>query len=146
MAMPALAPPTIEYSPDTGYWAYDGAGTLTINPVVVIDAGMGSVSDALILDGATITLPASYTVGGAGTAGPYTLTPIGSGLITIQGSGGLYWSGTIVTVGDLTPLMPNSTVAVAWSYPTWDVTNGGVTAAGLALGSNALNVIAANPL
>jgi len=146
MATPALAMPTVEFSPGTGTWSYAGAGILTISPTVLIDKGMGSTLDALVLDTATITLPASYTVGGAGTAGPFTLTPIGSGLMTIQGSGGLYWSGTIVNVGDLTPVNPTSTNAGAWSSPASDVTNGGVTAAGLALGSNALNVIAANPL
>jgi hypothetical protein len=143
---PAQAGPTIDFSPGTGSWSYNGAGILTISPTVDIDKGMGSSLDALVLDGATITLPTSYTVGGAGTPGPFTVTPIGSGLITIQGSGGLYWSGTIVTVGDLTPTTPISTTASAWTSPMADVTNGGVTAAGLALGSNALNAIAANPL
>jgi hypothetical protein len=146
MATPALASPTLEFSPGTGIWSYNGAGTLFLTPTVLIDRGMGSTLDALVLDKATITLPASFTVGGAGTAGPYTLTPIGSGLITIQGSGGLYWSGTLVTVGDLTPNTPVSTTAGAYTSYAADVTNGGVTAAGLALGSNALNVIAANPL
>ncbi len=146
MAAPALAIPTVEFSPGTGLWSYDGAGIMSITPTVLIDRGMGSVLDALVTDGATITLPASYTVGGAGTSGPYTLTPVVSGLITIQGTGGLYWSGTIVTVGDLTPTTPTAITASAWSSPAADVTNGGVTAAGLALSSNALNAIAANPL
>lgn len=147
MATPALAVSTLTFSPGTGDWSYNGAGTLTISPTVEIDKGMGSSLDALVTDNATITLPLNYTVGGWGTAGPFTLTPIGSGLITIQGSGGgLYWSGTIVTVGDLTPVTLTSTTASAWSSPLPDVTNGGVTTAGLDLGSNALNVIAANPL
>jgi len=146
MAAPAVANPTIEFSPGTGLWLYNGAGTLSLTPIVLIDRGMGSTLDALVLDGATITLPASYTVGGAGTTGPYTLTPIGSALITIQGSGGLYWSGTLVTVGDLTPNTPVSTTAGAYTSYAADVTNGGVTVAGLALGSAALNTISANPL
>jgi hypothetical protein len=146
LATPVLAMPTIEFSPGTGSWSYNGAGTLSISPVVLIDKGMSSTLDALVLDGATITLPATYTVGGAGTAGPYTVTPVGSGSITIQGSNGLYWSGTIVRIGDLTPVTPTSTTASAWSSVASDVSNGGVTAAGLALGSNALNTIAANPL
>jgi len=141
----ALAMPTIEFSPGTGTWSYNGAGTFTISPVILIDKGLGSTLDALVTDGATITLPGTYTVGGAGTAGPYTLTP-STTAITIQGSNGLYWSGTIVTIGDLTPVTPTSTSASAWSSYAPDITNGGVTAAGLLLGSNALNVIAANPL
>jgi len=146
LATPAFAIPTIEFSPGTGIWSYNGAGTLSLSPTVLIDRGMGSTLDALVLDGASITLPASFTVGGAGTTGPYTLTPIGSALITIQGSGGLYWSGTLVTIGDLVPNTPISTTAGAYTAYAQDVTNGGVTVAGLALGSAALNTIAANPL
>lgn len=146
MATPTLAGPTLTFSPGTGDWTYNGAGTMTISPTVDIDQGLGSSLDALVTDGATITLPTNWTVGGAGTPGPFTLSPIASGLITIQGSGGLYWSGTIVTIGDLTPVTPISTNAGAYTAYSPDVTNGGVTAAGLVLGSNALNAIAANPL
>lgn len=145
MGTPVLAGPTIEFSPGTGTWSYAGAGTLLISPTVLIDKGAGSTLDALVTDGATITLPGSYTVGGWGTAGPFTLTPIVSGVITIQGTGGQYWSGTIVTVGDLVPTTLVSTTASAWTSVLGDVTNGGVTAAGMLLGSNALNQIAANP-
>ena len=148
MAGPAMGVATLTFSPGTGDWEYLGAGVLTISPTVLIDTGMGSTLDALVLDGATITLPASWTVGNAGTSGPFTLAPTGSGLVTIQGTGGLYWSGTIVTVGDLTPTTPLSINAGAYSNPLPDVTHGigSVTANGLLLGSTALNAIAANPL
>ena len=147
MSAPVFASPTVEFSPGTGSWSYNGVtGVLTITPTVLIDKGMSSTLDALVTDGATITLPATYTVGGAGTPGPFTLTPVGPGLITIQGTGGLYWSGAFATVGDLTPVTPTSTTASAWSNPAGDVTNGPLTAAGVALGSNALNAMAANPL
>jgi len=141
LATPVLATPTIEFSPGTGRWIYDGAGTLTISPIVLIDRGMGSTLDALVTDGATITLPATYTVGGWGTAGPYNLTPVGSGLITIDGSGGQYFSGTL-GAGDL---VAAGTIGAAYTVPQADVTGYSVTAAGQALGSNALNAIAANP-
>ena len=143
MATPTLAMPTLDFSPGTGGWDYDGFGTLTINPTVLVDHGMGSVLDTLVTTGAEIVLPATYTVGGAGTAGPYTLTPLSTSTVTIQSSGGtIYWQGTIIGSGDLTT---SGTTGAAWTAFASDVTNGGVTSAGLGLGSNALNAIAANP-
>jgi hypothetical protein len=133
----------VEFSPGTGNWYYDGNGTLSISPIVLVDRGLSSVFDALVTDGATITLPSSFMVGGAGTAGPYTLVPMNYGVITIEGSGGLYFTG-ILGMGDLVPVTPTSTLGGAYTAPAMDITGYAVTAAGLALGSNALNAIAAN--
>lgn len=134
----------VEFSPGTGSWSYDGAGTLSINQIVLVDRGLSSVSDALVADGATITLPSSFTVGGAGTAGPYNLIPMNHGQITIEGSGGVYFTGTLGT-GDLVPITPTATLGGAYTSPAMDITSFTVTAAGLALGSDALDMIAAHP-
>jgi hypothetical protein len=135
------APATLvlEFSPGTGGWTYDGAGTLTIYPTVLIDKGLGSTTDALVVNEATITLPL-FTVTGWGTAGPYGLVPIDDGLFTIEGGGDVYFMGYLGE-GDLVPISDTSTVAGAYTSPAMDVTSYTITGGGLLLGSDALGAI-----
>ena len=137
------APATVvlEFSPGTGGWTYDGAGTLTIHPTVLIDKGLGSVLDALVVDEATITLP-SFTVTGWGTGGPYSLIPIDAGLFTIEGGTGIYFQGYLGE-GDLVPVSDTSTLAGGYTSPEMDIASYTMTGGGLLLGSDALGAIAA---
>lgn len=140
MSAPTFAVLVVEFSPGSGYWSYDGAGTLSINQTILVDRGLSTVSDALVSAGATITLP-DFEVSGAGTLGPYTLIPLGLAQITIEGGGFVYFSGTLLN-GDLVPVTPTSTLAGAYTSPETDVTDYTVTVEGEALGSAALNAIA----
>ena len=113
MSAPTLAVPATEFSPGTGYWSYNGCGDLTITQDVLVDRGLGVTTDALVTDGARITLP-SFAIGGAGTPGPYTLNH-SCNQITIEGSGGVYFTGTLVA-GNLVPVTPTSTLAGAYQF------------------------------
>ena len=134
----ALATPSIEFSPDAGTaggWTYDGAGTLSFNQYIAVDAGMSSNADALV--GALVYVP-TFTVSGVPN-GPYTLTPLGSSVLTVRSpeDGTLYLKATL-TQGDLVPV---GTIGAAYTNFTSDLTDVTVTNAGKALGSAALSAI-----
>jgi hypothetical protein len=134
---PAFATPAIEFSPDSstgGSWYYDGAGTLSFNQYIAVDAGMGSNADALT--GALVYLP-TLTVSGSGDT--YDVKPIGSPtiMITSADKSAIYMMGTLGS-GDLITV---GTVAAGYSSFTTDITNLVITDAGKLLGSAALNNI-----
>jgi hypothetical protein len=117
--MPALAVPTIEFSPGgikPGGWSYDGYGTLRFTQTIDVDRGLGSSADALV--GAWVYLP-NFTVGGI-PGGPYTLTPINN-TISIKDSSGTvtYLTGTLGK-GNLIPV---GTAAMGYTAFKVDITN-----------------------
>ncbi|MGD2093442.1 MAG: PEP-CTERM sorting domain-containing protein [Phycisphaerales bacterium] len=134
---PVFATPAIEFSPDSntgGSWYYDGAGTLSFNQYITIDAGMGSNADALT--GALVYIP-TLTISGSGDT--YEVKPIGSPtiMITSADKSAIYMMGTLGS-GDLITV---GTVAAGYSNFTTDITDLVITDAGKALGSAALNNI-----
>ena len=139
LVTPVLATPTIQFVQGTGGWSYDGAGNLSFPQTVLVTKGMGSSLDALV--GAQVYIP-TLTVAGMPDP-PYTVTPQGAGTITITSSDGLttYLTGTLGS-GDLVAI---GSTGNAYTDIQGDITGINVTAAGLALGSLALNNIAANP-
>ena len=135
---PALATPTIEFSPnpDTGGgWFYDGAITLSFNQNIAIDKGMGSNYDALV--GSLVHIPTLIV--GAGAGGTYEVKPIGSPTISITSpdNSAVYLMGTLAG-GDLVPV---GTIAGGYTSFKTDISNLVVTDAGKALGSAALNMM-----
>lgn len=138
LATPALAPPTVEFSPEAtsaGGWSYDGAGTFSFVQDIKVDRGLGSNTDALV--GAIVHIPNPSVSGIPG--GPYTLTPKGSPLIKIKSSDGT----TTYLIGTLGPgnLFAVGTTALAYANLQVDITNVTVTDDGRALGSDALDAI-----
>lgn len=134
----ALATPSIEFSPDAGTaggWTYDGAGTLSFNQYVAVDAAMSSNADALV--GALVYVP-TLTVTGV-PDGPYTLKPLGSSVLTVRSpdDGTIYLKATLTKGG----LVPVGTIGAAYTSFTSDLTDVTVTNAGKALGSAALSAI-----
>lgn len=139
MATPVLAVPTIQFAEGTGGWSYDGSGKFSFPQTVVVTKGLGFATDALV--GARVYIP-DLTVSGI-PGGPYTVTPVGLGTIKITSSDGLtdYMTGTL-GAGDL---VPTGSTATFYTDILGDITSYSVTAAGLALGSDALDLVAANP-
>lgn len=137
LTIPCLGAPTLEFSPggpDAGSWSYNGAGILSFSQDITVDKGLGNPAGPLV--GALVDIP-SLLVGGI-PGGPYTVTPLGTGIVNIKDPGG-----TIYMTGILGPadLFPVGTTAVAYTNLQVDITNATVTAAGLALASPALNAI-----
>jgi len=135
---PALATPTIEFSPNpetAGGWFYDGASTLSFNQNIAIDKGMGSNYDALV--GSLVHIPTLIV--GAGAGGTYEVKPIGSPTISITSAdnSAVYLMGTLAG-GDLVPV---GTIAGGYTCFKTDISNLVVTDAGKALGSAALNMM-----
>ena len=133
----ALATPAIEFSPDSvtgGSWEYDGAGTLSFNQNITVDAGMGSNADPLT--GSLVYIP-TLVVSGSGSY--YDVKPIGSPniMITSADKSAVYLMGTLGS-GDLQTI---GTVAGGYTSFTTDITGLVITDAGKALGSAALNSI-----
>jgi len=110
-----LAATTIEFSPGTGGWSYDGAGTLSFQENYPVQKGLGSTLDTLV--GAYVHIP-DFTVGGIPGA-PYTLTP-GSANITITNAANTvtYLTGTL-GLGDL---IPAGTTGVGYTTFGADIT------------------------
>ncbi|MFH1719587.1 MAG: hypothetical protein ABIF19_19730 [Planctomycetota bacterium] len=80
---PAFAGSGIQFSPDAGTagnWSYDGAGTLSFNQYVAVDAAMGSNADALV--GSLVFVP-TLSVNASG-GGSYSLKPLGSSILTVR--------------------------------------------------------------
>jgi hypothetical protein len=137
--IPAFATPSIEFSPDAGTaggWNYDGAGTLSFNQNIAVDAAMSSNADALV--GSLVYVP-TLTVTGI-PDGPYTLTPLGNSVITIRNeeTHSIYLKGTLNS-GDLVTV---GTIGAAYTSFTADITNVYITDAGKALSSAVLSAIA----
>jgi len=135
---PALATPTIEFSPNpstAGGWFYDGASTLSFNQDIAVDKGLGSNYDALT--GSLVHIPTLLV--GAGAGGTYEVKPIGSPTISITSAdnSAVYLLGTLAG-GDLVPV---GTTAGGYTCFKADISNLLVTDAGKALGSAALNMI-----
>jgi hypothetical protein len=135
---PALATPTIEFSPNpstAGGWFYDGSSTLSFNQDIAVDKGMGSNYDALT--GSLVHIPTLLV--GAGAGGTYEVKPIGSPTISITSAdnSAVYLLGTLAG-GDLVPVW---TTAGGYTCFKADISNLLVTDAGKALGSAALNMI-----
>lgn len=135
---PALATPTIEFSPNpdtAGGWFYDGASTLSFNQNIAVDKGMGSNYDALV--GSLVHIPTLIV--GAGAGGTYEVKPIGSPTISITSAdnSAVYLMGTLAG-GDLVPV---GTIAGGYTSFKTDISNLVVTDAGKALGSAALNMM-----
>lgn len=98
-AVPSLAATTIEFSPGTGGWSYDGAGTLSFQETYPVVTGLGSTADTLV--GAYVHI-SDFTVGGI-PGGPYTLTPVIATIeITNSTNTVTYLTGTLGN-GDLIP-------------------------------------------
>jgi hypothetical protein len=135
---PALATPTIEFSPNpstAGGWFYDGSSTLSFNQDIAVDKGLGSNYDALT--GSLVHIPTLLV--GAGAGGTYEVKPIGSPTISITSAdnSAVYLLGTLAG-GDLVPV---GTTAGGYTCFKADISNLLVTDAGKALGSAALNMI-----
>lgn len=135
---PALATPTIEFSPDSstaGSWYYDGSSILSFNQNIAVDKGLGSNYDALT--GSLVHIPTLLV--GAGAGGTYEVKPIGSPTISITSADGsaVYLMGTLAG-GDLVPI---GTIAGGYTNFKADISNLFVTNAGKAIGSAALNMI-----
>ncbi len=115
--LPALAVPTIEFSPgkSSGGWFYDGAGTISFTQIIDVDRGLGDNTDALV--GAWVYLP-NFSVGGI-SGGPYTLTPVDSTISIKNASGTVLLSGTLGS-GDLFPV---GTTAAGYTTYKVDITN-----------------------
>ena len=134
----ALATPGIEFSPDAGTaggWTYDGAGTLSFDQHIAVDAAMSSNADALV--GALVYIP-TLTVSGIPDT-PYSLKPLGSSVLTIRSpdDGSIYLKATLGK-GDLVAV---GTIGAAYTNFASDLTNVTVTDAGKALGSAVLSAI-----
>ena len=128
MAVPALASPTIEFSPGTGGWSYDGAGTFSFSQTVTVDKVQGGISDGLI--GATVFVP-DLSVSGI-PSGPYS---VNGGSFTIKDSTGTTnWLTATLGPGDLAPI---GSTATAYTSIKTDLTGISITTAGT-LGSDLL--------
>jgi len=114
-AVPSLAATTIEFSPGTGGWNYNGAGTLSFQQTYPVVKGLGSITDTLV--GSNVHIP-DLTVGGI-PGGPYTLTPV-SATITITDSTDVftYLTGTL-GIGDFVPV---GTTGVGYTVFQADIT------------------------
>jgi hypothetical protein len=140
LAAPAMAMPVIEFSPDpsnAGNWNYNGdTQIMSFDQDVRVDQAVSSNSDALV--GAKVYLPSLKV---SGSSGAYSLTPLGTSQVKITNSSGTqtYLTGTLAA-GDLTTV---GTMAGAYSSFSTDITNVVVTSQGQALGSTALDLIAA---
>jgi len=147
LATPGLAQPTIQFSPGpsggsaAGTWSYDGAGTFTFFQSVTVDLVNGGASDPLVTGSARVYLP-SMTVSGI-PGGPYGLS--GGAISITDATGTTTYMAGLLAPGDLVPTSPTSTAAGGYTSFMADITNVTVSPAGSALGSAALDAIAATP-
>ena len=128
----------VEFSPgptSAGQWHYDGAGVLSFDQSILVDAALGSNYDALA--GARVYLP-TFQVSGIPDA-PYMLTPLGNATVSIRSANGSYTflEGSL-GMGDLTTI---GTIAGGYTRFQADISDLFVTHEGNALGSAALAVL-----
>jgi len=120
---PALAVPTMEFSPGTGGWNYTpsgpAAGTFSFTQTIPVNKVLGSTTDTLVGSG-FVYIPDLIVSGTLG--GPYLLTPVSS--IEIRdAAGSVLLSGTL-GIGDLVPV---GLAGVAYTEIRADITNITVT-------------------
>ncbi len=130
--------PVIEFGPDAGTagsWVYNGTlGTLSFNQDVAVDRAASSDTDALV--GAMVQLPTLKVDGSAGT---YSLTPIGDpGIRITDATGTITYMTGLLGSADLSTI---GTVAVGYSRFQSDITDLTITTDGVMLGSAALDLI-----
>ncbi|MCK5225338.1 MAG: hypothetical protein KAQ89_01330 [Planctomycetes bacterium] len=131
----AFAAATIELTPDqstTGYWSYDGAGTLSFEQNITVDRGLGDPADTLV--GAFVHIP-NMAISGSG--GSYTLS---GGVISITSSsapglGTTYLTGTLAA----NSMVTFGSMGIAYSVFQVDIT--GITIDNTVIGSAALAAI-----
>ena len=133
---PALAVPTIEFSPGTGGWSYTpsghAAGTFYFTQTIPINNVLGSTTDTLVGAG-FVHIPDLIVSGIPG--GPYLLTPVSS--IEIRDAAGNVLLNGALGTGDLVPVGP---AGVAYTEIRADITSIAVTNT---IGSDILDAIAA---
>jgi len=140
LAAPALAVPTIQFSPGSGSWSYTGsgaaAGTFSFSQNIIVDLVQGGTGDPLVGAG-YVYIPNLTLTGSVG--GPYTLTPV-STTITIKNAAGTetFLSGTL-GVGDL---VPATSTAGAYTLIQTDIT--GITSLGNSISSPIVTAMAAH--
>ena len=141
---PVMASIAIEFSPGNrggaaaGGWQYDGAGALSFKQSVLVDLVDSLATDPLVIGPALIHIP-DLVVGGL-PGGPFTVS--GGPLKITDATGSTVYLTATVEPGALVPV---GTTAALFSIETTDLTAVEVTEAGLALGSPALDRIAALP-
>ncbi len=122
MVVPALASPTIEFGPGgerPGGWSYNGAGTISFTPQIVVVRVNEGYSDSLAGE-ALVYLP-NFTVGGI-PGSPYTLTPMTSTIYIKDLTGEItYLTGTLGT-GDLVATLTGTT-GVGYTVFQADITD-----------------------
>lgn len=141
LASTTLGMADIEFTTDesrAGCWSYDGAGTFTFVQDIVVDRALGVDTDPLV--DAFVHIPV-MTVGWI-QGGLYTLSggPISISDGRTPNTGTIYLTGTLSS-GDLVPV---GTIGAAYTVFKVDITGVTVTVAGLALGSDVLDLIAAS--
>ena len=133
---PALAAPTIEFSPGTGGWSYTpsspAAGTFFFAQTIPVNKVLGGTTDTLVGAG-FVHIPDLIVSGIPG--GPYLLTPVSS--IEIRDAAGNVLLNGALGTGDLVPVGP---AGVAYTEIRADITSIAVTNT---IGSDILDAIAA---
>ena len=133
---PALAVPTIEFSPGTGGWSYTPsgpvAGIFSFAQTIPVNRVLGGTTDTLV--GAGFVYIPDLIVSGI-PGGPYLLTPVSS--IEIRDAAGNVLLNGALGIGDLVPVGP---AGVAYTEIRADITNITVTNT---IGSDILDAIAA---
>lgn len=133
---PALAVPTIEFSPGTGGWSYTpsglAAGTFSFAQTIPVNKVLGSTTDTLVGAG-FLYIPDLIVSGTPG--GPYFLTPVSS--IEIRDADDNVLLNGALGIGDLVPVGP---AGVAYTEIRADITGIAVTNT---IGSDILDAIAA---
>ena len=133
---PALAVPTMEFSPGTGGWSYTpsgpAAGTFSFAQTIPVNKVLGGTTDTLV--GAGFVYIPDLLVSGI-PGGPYILTPVSS--IEIRDADDNVLLNGALGIGDLVPVGP---AGVAYTEIRADITNIIVTNT---IGSDILDAIAA---
>ncbi|MBE0537785.1 MAG: hypothetical protein IH624_19160 [Phycisphaerae bacterium] len=146
IAAPALAAPTLTYSPQLGMpaqWQYDGMGIISFTPVLVVDTVNGAETDPVV--GAQVIIPdlavdlGSQTVLAPGVS-IWNVSPVAPAMVRIQDFiGNAYWTAEL---GDGQLLTGGTTATIYFPFAP-ELSNMTLTFAGIALGSDALQQLTA---